>query len=190
MHRTGAQKLARGLHLRSAMILGALLAIGLTSSACGGGTGSASTTTTTTTGNVVHVGGTSNGWVFHDGQTVRVSMGPNHLFHQYSHVNIVQCSDPGGKTSNLPTKFLDCDENTIQGDTVLVGLKGSFSESGYMMFKLPSSVLSESKSGQPVCDQTHMCVLLVSEYQTDLNKPKAFSHAFTVLPASGSNGGS
>ena len=140
--------------------------------------------------NVVHVSGTSGGWVFHDGQTVRVSMGPNRLFHQYSHVNIVLCSDPGGTTTNLPTKFLDCDENTIQGNTVLVGSKGTFSESGYVIFKLPNSTLGESKSGQPLCDETHQCVLLVSEYQTDLTKPKAFSHAFTVLPSGGANAGS
>jgi hypothetical protein len=117
-------------------------------------------------------------------------MGPNQKFHQFSRVNIVECSDPGGKVSNLPTQFISCDENTVEGNTVLVGAHGSFSERGYTMFKLPSSALSESPDGQPVCNRTNPCVLLVSEYQTDLTKPKAFSHPFIVLPSAGSLGAS
>jgi hypothetical protein len=137
---------------------------------------------------LVKVSGTSQGWVFHDGQTITVSMGPNKLFAPLSHVNIVECSDPGGTAANLPTKFLDCDENTIQADTVLVRAGGAFSESAYTVYKLPSVTLGESKDGIPNCDQTHPCVLLISEFQTDLTKPKAFSHPFTILPASGSQG--
>ena len=137
----------------------------------------------------VAVSGTSSGWVFHDGQTVSVSMGANHVFKPYSHVNIIQCADPGGTKANLPTKFIQCDENTIQGDTVVVEPGGSFTEKAFTVFALPSRTLGESNSGVPVCNQTHQCVLLVSEYQTDLSKPHVFSHAFTVVPAAGSGGG-
>ena len=152
--------------------------------ACGGG-GSA---TSSGSDSPVQVSGTANGWVFHDGQTVTVSMGPNKLFKQYSHVNIVMCTDPGGTRSNLPTQFIYCDEDTIQGNTIVVHAGGAFSEPGYQIFKLPSSTLGESKDILPKCDATHECVLLVSEYQTDLTKPKAFSHPFTVVPSGGSGG--
>ena len=152
--------------------------------ACGGGVDAGSSTLT------VHVSDTANGWTFHDGQVVTVSMGPNNRFAPLSHVNIIQCSDPGGTAANLPTQFIDCDENTIQGDTVLVHANGSFSEPHYQLFVLPNNALGESKSNLPKCDQTHQCVLLVSEYQTDLTKPKVFSHPFTMLPANGTQGGS
>jgi hypothetical protein len=151
--------------------------------ACGGGSSSDPSSP-------VSVSGTSNGWVFHDGQTVTVSMGPNTVFKPYSHVNIVQCADPGGSQANLPTQFIQCDENTIQGDTVVVEPGGSFKEKAYPVYALPSHTLGEFKDGIPVCNQTHQCVLLVSEYQTDLSKPHVFSHAFTVVPSSGSGGGS
>ena len=132
---------------------------------------------------------TSGGWVFHDGQTITVSMGPNRRFAPLSHVNIIQCSDPGGKAANLPTKFIDCDENTIQGDTVAVRSNGSFSEPAYVLYRLPSAALGESRTSQPACNQADPCVLLISEYQTDLTKPKVFSHPFVVLPSGGSQGG-
>jgi hypothetical protein len=125
--------------------------------------------------------------VFHDGQTVTVSMGPNKLFVPHSHVNILECAAPGGK--NLPTKFANCDENTIQSDTVLVGPGGTFSETAYVMYRLPSPTLGEQPTWQPVCDRNHPCVLLISEYQLDFTKPKAFSHPFVVLPSTGSGGG-
>ena len=170
----------RGRPLRKVVaILFALLPVVL--AACGGSS-SSSGADAPSPSPVVQVSGMAHGWVFHDGQTVTVSMGPNRLFKPLSHVNIIQCSDPGGKAQNLPTKFLQCDENTIQADTVVVHSGGSFSEPGYTVFKLPSTnALGESKDGVPVCNQANPCVLLVSEYQTDLSKPKAFSHPFTVL---------
>jgi hypothetical protein len=169
-------------------LAGLMLMSGIALTACGGASSASSTGGGAQTP-VVKVSGASNGWVFHDGQTVTVSMGPNRLFAPLSHVNIVQCSDSGGKVANLPNKFLDCDENTIQGDTVVVHSGGAFSESAFVVYALPSVALGESKDGQPVCSQTNQCVLLISEYQTDLTKPKAFSHPFTVLPSSGSQSG-
>ncbi len=83
--------------------------------------------------------------------------------------------------ANLPTKFLECDENTIQADTVVVSADGSFKEKSYTIYTLPNaSALGEQKDGIPVCNATHQCVLLISEFQTDLSKPKVFSHSFTV----------
>ena len=182
--RTGWRPQPRRRFSRHSCVLALILAAtGVLLAACGGGSASGSAADS-----AVQVSGTANGWVFHDGQTVTVSMGPNSHFKQFSHVNIVMCADPGGKASNLPTQFVYCDENTIQGNTIVVHAGGAFSEPGYQIFKLPSSTLGESKDGIPVCDQTHECVLLVSEYQTDLTKPKAFSHPFTVVPSGGSGG--
>jgi hypothetical protein len=161
----------------------ALVIVALAMAACGGGS-------TSDPPSAVSVSGTSDGWVFHDGQTVTVSKGANHTFKPYSHVNIIQCADPDGTKANLPTKFIQCDENTIQSDTVVVEADGSFKEKAFTVFALPSRTLGESKDGIPICSQTHQCVLLVSEYQTDLSKPHVFSHAFTIQPASSSGGGS
>jgi hypothetical protein len=129
---------------------------------------------------VVSVSGTSHGWVFHNGETVTVSMGANKLFPFNSRVNILECSNMVGTKEKLPTKFAQCDENTIQGNTVLVGKGGSFKEASYTIYSLPNSSLGEQSNWQPVCDRTHPCVLLISEYQTDFTKPKTFSHSFVV----------
>jgi hypothetical protein len=171
-----------GYRLLGFLLVGAAVAL----AACGG----ASSASSPPPSSAVLVSGTSQGWVFHDGQTVNVSMGPNRLFKPLSHVNIVECSDPGGKAANQPTKFLDCDENTIQGNTILVHAGGAFSEPGYAVFKLPNTTIGDTRDGVPVCNSTNPCVLLVSEYQTDLSKPKAFSRPFIVLPADGSQSGS
>ena len=145
----------------------------LTLAACGGGSSDPAS--------AVSISGASDSWVLHDGQTVAVSMGANHVFAPLSHVNIIECADPGGTRANLPTKFLECDENTIQGDTVVVSADGSFKEKSYTIYALPNApALGEPKDGVPVCNATHQCVLLISEFQTDLSKPKVFSHSFTV----------
>src|ERR1700676_2361761 len=131
MRRPGQRStpMAPGSWLPGILLVGAAVVLG----ACGG----ASSASSSRSPSAVVVSGTSQGWVFHDGQTVTVSMGPNRLFKPLSHVNIVECSDPGGKAANLPTKFLSCDENTIQGNTILVRAGGALSEPGYAVFKLP-----------------------------------------------------
>jgi hypothetical protein len=176
------RRIARSPRAASSLLL-VLVASTLLLAGCGGGSPSDPSSP-------VSVTGTSNGWVFHDGQTVTVSMGPNTVFKPNSHVNIVQCADPGGTKANLPTQFIQCDENTIQADTVVVEPGGSFKEKTFSIYALPSGTLGEFKDGMPVCNQTHQCVLLVSEYQTDLSKPHVFSHAFTVVPSNGSGSGS
>jgi hypothetical protein len=95
-------------------------------------------------------------------------------------VVILECADPGGTAANLPTAFIDCDGNTIQGDTVSVQANGSFAESSYTIYSLPNSVLGESSTNVPVCSASQACVLFVGEDQNDFSKPKVFSAPFFV----------
>lgn len=128
------------------------------------------------------VSGTANGWHFHNGQNVTVSMGANSIFPPNVRINILQCADPGGTTVNLPTQFSDCDGNTIQPLSLIPSKDGSFSYSNYTIYSVPNSALGEAKSGTPVCDSTHYCVLFVTQDQNDFSKPKIFSHPFLVAP--------
>ncbi len=114
-----------------------------------------------------------------NGQTVSVSVGPNSLFQPHSRVNILECADPGGTAAGLPTSISTCDENTVQSDTVLVQSDGSFSESDYALYAIPNITLGEQANWQPVCNQTHKCVLFVGENQDDFTQPKVFSAPFS-----------
>jgi hypothetical protein len=123
---------------------------------------------------------------YHNGQLINISVGPNHLFKPYLHVNILECANPGGKKAKLPVNANTCDGNTIQGNTVLVAKDGSFSETGYQLFALPNvKSLGEEPSGQPVCNRRAMCVLYIGENQENFTWPKMFSAAFTISPAKG-----
>jgi hypothetical protein len=117
---------------------------------------------------------------YRNGQTIRISVGPNRLYVPYSRIIIIECADPRGSKSQLPTNVDTCDGNTVQGDTVLVGKDGSFSETAYPMYQLPNPVLGEQSNFQPVCNGTHKCVLYVGENQEDFSKPKLFSPPFSV----------
>jgi hypothetical protein len=118
----------------------------------------------------------------HNGQSVSVTIGPNGFFTPNSHVNILECADPGGKAANLPRDDSTCDGNTIQGTTVLVATDGSFSTTGYSVYSLPSATLDEQSDGQPVCNATSPCVLFVGQDQNNFTAPKVFSAPFTVAP--------
>ena len=124
-----------------------------------------------------------SGGQYQNGQTVSVSVGPNFFFVPNSRVVILECADPGGTESDLPTAFIDCDGNTIQGDTVSVQANGSFSETSYTIYSLPNSALGESRTNTPVCSASQACVLFVGEDQNDFTRPKAFSTSFTVAGA-------
>jgi hypothetical protein len=115
---------------------------------------------------------------FNDNQTLKVSAGPNLRFVPYSRVVILECADPGGTTANLPQSLLQCDENTVQGDTTLVKADGSFNEPAYSIFALPSKILGEQSNSQPDCSATSMCVLFVGENQNDFTQAKVFSQPF------------
>jgi len=118
---------------------------------------------------------------FYDGERINVSVGPNHYFTPYSHVNILECADPDGKKGNLPTSVAMCDGNTIQGNTVLVNKNGSFSERGFEIFALPNKLkLGELSDGRPVCNDKQRCVLYVGQNQERFTAPKVFSSSFTV----------
>jgi hypothetical protein len=126
----------------------------------------------------------SSSGTLHDQQTITVSVGPNTLFTPHSRVIILECADPAGTVANLPRDDSTCDGNTVQGDTVLVAANGSFSESAYTIFQLPSSALDESSNDTPVCSQAHVCVLYVGQNQNDFTAPKLFSEPFTVTASS------
>jgi LPXTG-motif cell wall-anchored protein len=124
---------------------------------------------------------------FHDGESIAVSVGANGYFTPSTRVNILECADPGGSVANLPTSISTCDGNTIQGNTILVGSNGSFSEADYTLYVLPSSILGEQSNDQPVCNQTNPCVLYVGQNQNDFTAPKIFSAPFSVASSSGTS---
>ncbi len=165
------RRLATGAGVGRALVVGLVLVLGVTVAACSSSDPSSASQLSINGG---------SGSSFDDGQTVTVSMGANSKFTPNLRINIIMCSDPGGSTANLPTTYIDCDGNTIQGNTVLVNRDGSFSESGYTIYRLPSRALGETRTGVPVCNQHNPCVLMASQNQTDLNKPKVFSAPFTV----------
>lgn len=125
----------------------------------------------------------------HDQETVTVAVGPNSVFTPHARVNILECADPGGTAAGLPTSDSTCDGNTIQGTAILVALDGSFSESGYTVYALPSSALGEQANFQPVCNESSPCVLYIGQNQNDFTAPKVFSQPFTVAPASDGKAG-
>jgi len=119
---------------------------------------------------------------YRNGQTINISVGPNHFFKPYGRVNVIECADPGGTGNNLPKDENSCDGNTIQGNTILVKGNGSFSERGYVLFSLPNTALGELPDSQPVCNRKNICVLYVGENQSNFTWPKEFSRPFSILP--------
>jgi hypothetical protein len=124
----------------------------------------------------------------HDGETVSVSVPANSLFTPHSGVHILECADPGGTQSNLPKDVSTCDGNTIQADSVLVNSDGSFSETHYVVYALPSATLGEQSNFQPVCNAANPCVLYVGQDQNDFTAPKVFSAPFSIGPGTGGSG--
>lgn len=168
LHRTGTRTALRSLLLAGVTVSLALVA------------GCSSSSSATTSGPTVELNGSAGPSTFHDGQAITVSVGPNKVYEPLIIVNIIQCSDPGGQASKLPTSLSHCDENTIQGNSVIVKPDGSVHETGYTIYRLPTSTLGEGKTVTPICDATHECVLYVGQDQNDFTKPKAFSAPFFV----------
>ena len=150
------------------LVLGALALLAAPSGVAGAATGNPAITITP---------GSTNG-KFSDGESVKVSVGPNSLFVPLSRVVILECADPGGDAANLPTSFSTCDGNTIQGNTTVVQSDGSFAEPNYSLYALPSKALGEQANWLPVCSPASECVLFVGENQNDFTQPKAFSRPF------------
>jgi hypothetical protein len=143
-------------------------------------TGCSSSSSASTDGPSVQINGSTTVPSLGSGQTISVSVGPNKVYVPLIAVNIIECSDPGGTVSALPKSLLHCDENTIQGDSVIAKPNGSVNETGYTVYRLPSQVLGEGKTVTPICDATHECVLYVGQDQNDFTKPKLFSAPFFV----------
>jgi hypothetical protein len=122
---------------------------------------------------------------YRNGQTISVHVGANDLFTPDQHINILECSDIGGTPSGLPKGIAQCDGNTVQGGTIVIGHDGSFSAAHFTVYSLPNQALAETVGGVPVCDATHPCVLYVGQNQEDFTKPKLFSAPFTVTPTAG-----
>ena len=134
-----------------------------------------------TTPPAVNISPSPAGGSYANGQLVTVSISPNSLFDPNSRVAILECSDPGGSKANLPISLDNCDENTIQGGSILVNANGSLSEHRYPLYALPSATLGEKPGWLPACAANHACVLFVGEDQNDFTKPKVFSAPFTVV---------
>jgi hypothetical protein len=120
---------------------------------------------------------------YHDGQSVSISVGPNKYFAPYSRIIILQCADPGGATDALPKSDQTCDGNTVPGYSVLVNKDGSFSAPNYQLSSLPNTKYAESYDEEPVCNQSHECVLYVGQDQTNFTQPKIFSAPFAIVAA-------
>ena len=100
-------------------------------------------------------------------------------------MKILECADPGGAQANLPKDDSTCDGNTIQGISILIGSDGSFSDTTYQVYMLPSQTLGEQSNFKPICNQTNDCVLYVGQNQNDFTAPKVFSAPFLISPGSG-----
>ncbi len=157
-------------------VLPVVLATGLAVAGC-----SSSSNAAPSSGATVTIDGSSQTSTFHDGQTVTVAVGPNKILTPHLRVLILECADPGGKVSNLPSHFDEkCDGDTVQANTVIPGDDGSFTQKGYTIFKLPSKALNEGPTWIPVCNAKQPCVLYIGDDFNDFSKPKVFSAPFTV----------
>lgn len=122
-----------------------------------------------------------SGAPFFNGQEIDIRIPANSIFQSGLKVNILECSDPGGSTGNLPSSINNCDGNTIQGNTVLINRDGSVDLNRYPVYALPNfPQLGESKTGQPVCNLSHACVLYIGENQESFTAPHYFSQPFYV----------
>lgn len=122
---------------------------------------------------------------YQDGQAITVGVGPNGYFTPHARIVVLECADPGGTASNLPIDATTCDGNTVQGGTILVAANGSFSQTGYTVYLLPSAVLGEQSNYKPICNQTNYCVLYVGQDQNNFTAPKVFSAPFLISPSGG-----
>ena len=94
-------------------------------------------------------------------------------------LQIIECSDPGGTTGNLPTDpTIGCDGSTVNGSQVNTDASGNFSTSYSMVLLNPSDSTIN-------CDATDFCVLWVGQdfNNSFLSGPHGFSSAFEIASA-------
>jgi len=90
-------------------------------------------------------------------------------------VQILECSDPGGSTANLPSSNLFCDGSTINPTQINTDATGAFTAK-YYIYSLNSTHTSNIS-----CDKTHYCVLWVGiDYNQDFFGTHAFSTPFEI----------
>ncbi len=102
----------------------------------------------------------------------------------------LECDDPDGLASNLPTKeAYHCDGNTIQA-TAYVNADGSFKIDNFVVYSLPDEpTFDEGPGSLPACGtQANQCVLYIGPDQEDFSKPHLFSSPFLVTPTSNDQG--
>jgi hypothetical protein len=150
----------------------AAVAAGVVTLAAGGGPASAATPP-------VSMSSPSSGTMYQTGSTIKVTVAPNKVFKPGVRVNILECADKGGTTSNLPSDNSTCDGNTIQGQTIIVAKNGGVT-ARYTLYRTPNALLGEQSTWQPVCNATHRCVLYVGQNQDDFRQPKVFSAPFSI----------
>ena len=104
-----------------------------------------------------------------------------------SNINILECSAPERRH---PDESVDCDGNTIQGNTILPATDGSFTYDKYTVYALPDSIsLGEGTSG-PQCGDTAAteCILYIGNNQSDFTKPHLWSQPFFIAANSDDGG--
>jgi Bacterial Ig-like domain (group 1) len=100
-------------------------------------------------------------------------------------IKFLECSDPGGLVSNLPTKPTECEPQTIHS-IAGANTDGSLSTT-YQVLALPDANLGTSNG--TTCDAAaDACVVGIFSNQNDFSKPHLFSAPFYVL-ANGDDGG-
>jgi hypothetical protein len=102
--------------------------------------------------------------------TVTGSGFPDHI-KDPTGMQILECSDPGGSTANLPQSNLFCDGSTINPSQINTDATGSFTAK-YTVYALNSTHTSNI-----TCDKTHFCVLWVG---VDYNQAFYGVHAFST----------
>lgn len=112
---------------------------------------------------------------FYNQQVIEVSVGANSLFIPNTSIKILECAV--GATSDA-----QCDGNTQNADSVIVGADGSFDYKSYTMYTLPNPLLGEPPTNSPKCDSVNRCMLYVGEDQNDFTQPMLFSSVFAITP--------
>ncbi len=126
---------------------------------------------------------------YSSGQSINISVVANTTMDQASlaaagfpsgavNIKFLECADPGGLASNLPTKPAGCEPETI-GTIAAANVDGSMTFLNYEVLALPDPNLGSSNG--TVCDNDlNPCVIGIFSNQNDFSKPHIFSAPFYV----------
>jgi hypothetical protein len=140
------------------------------------------------------------GTPYASGQTISVQIPTENTLSYTSNVQIIECADPGGLFSNLPTSAAGCDPaGTIQGDSFNINNGftsssiGTTNPSTGAFTYLNYGVFAENPSeGTPITcgSSTVPCVLLITTNYSDFSGTgHLWSQPFQVVDKSGLNDG-